>query len=55
MLTQRAIYHHSTAQGKTATEVEPEGKAAEEVAALWAWSREHANLSTRKQPKKKRG
>src|SRR3546814_2740441 len=38
MLTQRAIYHHSTAQGKTAIELEPEGKAAEEVAALWTWT-----------------
>ena len=51
MLTQRAVYHHSTAQGKTAPEVEPEGKAAEEIAALWTWAREHANISTRNQTK----
>ena len=55
MLTQRAIYHHSTAQGKTAPEAEPEGKAAEEVAALWAWTCERVSLSTRKQKKRKRG
>jgi chromosome partitioning protein len=54
MLTQRAIYHHSTAQGKTATEVEPQGKAADEIAALWAWTCEHANISTGKQSKRKR-
>ncbi|WP_375403732.1 ParA family partition ATPase [uncultured Sphingomonas sp.] len=48
MLTQRAIYHHSTAQGKTAIEMEPVGKAAEEVAALWKWTCEHANVSTGK-------
>ena len=48
MLTQRVIYHHSTAQGRAANESEPGGKAAEEVAALWAWIREHVNLSTRK-------
>lgn len=51
MLTQRAIYHHSTAQGKTAIEVEPEGKAAEEIAALWQWTCEHANISTGKRVK----
>lgn len=55
MLTLRAIYHHSTAQGRTAMEVEPEGKAAEEMAALWTWARERVNLSTSKQNKKKRG
>jgi chromosome partitioning protein len=55
MLTQRAIYHHSTGQGKTAPEVEPEGKAAEEVAALWVWARERVGVSTRKQSNKKRG
>lgn len=55
MLTLRAIYHHSTAQGKTAMEVEPEGKAAEEIAALWAWIREHVNLPTSKHNRRKRG
>ena len=48
MLTQRAIYHHSTAQGKTAIEAEPGGKAAEEIEAIWAWTREHANMLTGK-------
>ena len=47
MLTQRAIYHHSTAGGRTAQEVEPQSKAAEEVAALWAWTSEQVNMGTR--------
>jgi len=55
MLTLRAIYHHSTAQGKTAMEVEPEGKAAEEIASLWTWIGEHVNLPTSKHSRKKRG
>lgn len=55
MLTQRAIYHHSTAQGKTAAEAEPDGKAAGELAALWTWTREHVNLPTSKHTKKERG
>jgi chromosome partitioning protein len=54
MLTMRAIYHHSTAQGKTAMEAEPDGKAAEEIAALWTWTRERVNLFTGKQTRKKR-
>jgi chromosome partitioning protein len=54
MLTQRAIYHHSTAQGRTAAEIEPEGKAAAEIAAVWAWARGHANISTRKHSKTRR-
>lgn len=37
MLTHRAAYHHSVAQGATATEFEPNGKAAQEVLALWRW------------------
>lgn len=45
MLAQRAVYHHSTALGKVAAEVEPNGRAAEEVAALWAWTSERVNMS----------
>ena len=53
MLTQRAIYHHSTAGGRTASEAEPEGKAAEEVASLWTWMSEQVNLTTRARANKK--
>ena len=52
MLTQRAIYHHSTASGRTAQEAEPEGKAAEEVAALWTWISEQVNMNTRSRANK---
>ena len=55
MLTQRAIFHHSTAQGRTAPEAEPDGKAAQEVAALWTWMRERVNLPTSKTRRIKRG
>ena len=54
MLTQRAIYHHSTAQGKTAVELEPDGKAAKEVKALWLWTSERMNMSTRSRVRKRK-
>jgi chromosome partitioning protein len=36
-LQQRAAYGHALTVGKTAPEYEPDGKAAEEVAALRQW------------------
>ena len=48
-LPDRAAFHHSTERGKTAGEIEPGGRAAEEVAALWAWLCQHVNLSAGKQ------
>jgi chromosome partitioning protein len=54
MLTQRAIYHHSTAQGRTAGEAEPDGKAAEEVAELWAWTCSQVDMPTRKKVNRKK-
>ncbi|MDQ2860537.1 MAG: ParA family protein, partial [Pseudomonadota bacterium] len=53
MLTQRAIYHHSTADGRTAQEVEPEGKAAQEIAALGTWASEQVNMTTRSRANRK--
>lgn len=44
MLPERAAYHHSVAEGKTAPEFEPGGKAADDVAALWAWVWQHVNV-----------
>jgi chromosome partitioning protein len=46
VLAERAAYHHSTGQGRTAAEVDPRGKAAAEIAALWAFTCEQLNLST---------
>lgn len=37
MLGERAAFHRSSAKGETAAEIEPEGKAAAEIEALWQW------------------
>ncbi|MBP7818340.1 MAG: AAA family ATPase [Phenylobacterium sp.] len=47
MLPERAAFHHSTAQGRTAEELDPDGKAAGEIAALWRWTRAQLGMSTR--------
>ena len=36
-LGDRAAFHRSSAKGETAAEIDPEGKAAQEVEALWSW------------------
>ena len=43
-LAERAIYHHSTAIGKVAAEVEPEGIGASEIEALWSWLCQQVNM-----------
>lgn len=45
-LPDRAAYHQSVAEGRLASETEPAGKAAAEVAALWAWTCEQVHLSS---------
>jgi chromosome partitioning protein len=37
-ICQRAAFVHSVINGRTAMEFEPDGKAAEEIAALWQWA-----------------
>lgn len=37
IIPERASYHHATSQGRAAYEIEPKGKAAEDMAALWQW------------------
>ena len=54
MLPERAAFHHSVGAGKTAPEIEPQGKAAEDIAALWRWLCKHVNMPTRKQVSTKR-
>ena len=49
MLPERAAFHHSVAEGKVASEIEPRGKAAEDVSRLWEWISEHANKLSGKQ------
>lgn len=46
MLPERAAFYHSVAEGKTAPEIEPSGKAAEDVSTLWKWVWKHVNLVT---------
>ena len=46
MLAERGDYHHSTGSGLTAQEHAPGGKAAVEVAALWAWTKQQVIWST---------
>ena len=55
MLPERAAFHHSVGAGKTAPEIEPHGKAAEEMASLWAWICECVNMPSRKHDNAERG
>ena len=48
-LAERAAYRRSVEQGRTVQESEPDSKAAEEIAALWNWTRQHLNVLTRDQ------
>ncbi|MEO1489483.1 MAG: ParA family partition ATPase [Pseudomonadota bacterium] len=43
-LGDRAAFHRSSAKGETATEVEPDGKAASEINALWDWLADELGL-----------
>ena len=45
MLPDRAAYRHASAEGRTVTELEPDGKAADEVRALYAWTCRQVGLS----------
>ncbi len=47
MLPERAAFHHSTALGQTAKEFDHGGKAADEIAALWSWTRGQLGMSAR--------
>jgi chromosome partitioning protein len=49
MFPERAAFHHSVAEGKVASELDPGGKAAEDVTRLWRWVSKHANSLSGKQ------
>lgn len=49
VLADRAAFHHSTASGRTASEVEPSGKAAGEIKALWQWVVQQVNMQASNQ------
>ncbi len=55
MLPDRAAYHHSVGAGKTAPEIEPAGKAAQETVDLFVWVCQHINMPTQRQARKQKG
>jgi chromosome partitioning protein len=44
IVSHRAAFGHSVIAGKTAQEFEPDGRAAEEIASLWAWASRELKL-----------
>lgn len=48
ILCQRAAYGHSVIAGQTAQEFEPDGKAAEEIDALWRWIKAEMDIPPKK-------
>lgn len=46
ILPDRAAYRHASAEGRTVTEFEPEGRAAAEVRALYEWTCRQLGLAT---------
>ncbi|WP_126174639.1 ParA family partition ATPase [Altericroceibacterium xinjiangense] len=44
ILTDRAVYRHASAEGKTVLEAEPGGKAAQEVEQVYTWVCEHVGM-----------
>ncbi len=47
-LADRAPFHQATMTGQAAQELEPDGRAAQEIATAWKWLCRHANMSTDK-------
>jgi chromosome partitioning protein len=46
-LSERAAFRHSTGSGQAAQEIEPEGRAASEIAALWRWISDQVSMPPR--------
>ncbi|MBV8094087.1 MAG: AAA family ATPase [Acetobacteraceae bacterium] len=46
-LSERAAFRHATGSGQAAQEIEPDGKAAAEVAAVWRWICEQVSMPPR--------
>jgi chromosome partitioning protein len=42
----RAAFRHAATEGKTVMEIEPNGKAADEVRQLYKWACKHVNMPT---------
>jgi chromosome partitioning protein len=47
-MPERAVLHHAVGAGRVAAEVEPDGKAAADVAELWRWVCKQVGLPARK-------
>ncbi len=47
IISDRAAFRHATAEGKTAIETDPQGKAAEEMRSLYMWVCEQLNMFQR--------
>ena len=47
MLPDRAAFRHAAAAGKTVMEIEPDGKAAQDVRALYKWACSHAGMTAK--------
>ena len=54
IIHQRAVFNTSAGYGRTAQEVEPDGKAAEEIRQLYGWVANQVGLPTGKQTNKRR-
>ena len=48
IIADRAAFRHAAAEGKTAMEIEPDGKAAAEVRELYKWVCTHVNMQASK-------
>lgn len=46
VISDRAAFRHATSEGRTAIETHPDGKAAEEVSALYMWVCEQLSMQT---------
>ena len=53
ILPERAAFHASVGEGKTAQEVDVNSKAAADVAQVWQWVGNQVGMQTLKQVKKK--
>lgn len=49
-LAERAAFRHAVREGKSVLETEPDGKAAEEVGALWTWIAGQLDIKTTHNP-----
>ena len=54
-ISDRGSYHQATMTGQAAQEIEPNGRAAEEIQAMWAWLCEQTGMPSQKHTSTKAG